>query len=341
MGAAPKQSPDERVAEFQRAFARAEEEVGKVIVGHRDVVRKLLTALFAGGHILIEGVPGLGKTLMVKTASEVLGLSFKRIQFTPDLMPADIIGTQVLTEANGRREFVFKPGPIFAHVVLGDEINRATPKTQSAVLEAMEERQVTVFGETYRLDPPYIVLATQNPIELEGTYPLPEAQMDRFLFKVVIVSPKPEELREIMHRTTGAQMYKIQPNFEAGDAPIKIEELKQLVREVMVSEPVERYVISLITACTPGSPAASPEITQYLRFGPSPRGAQALVLGGKVNALLAGRVSVSYEDIDDTVLPALRHRLLRNFQAEAENVSTEQLLEQVTKRTKRPASSRS
>jgi MoxR-like ATPase len=341
MGAAPKQSPDQRLAEFQRVFARAEEEVGKVIVGHREVVRKLLTALFAGGHILIEGVPGLGKTLMVKTASEVLGLSFKRIQFTPDLMPADIIGTQVLTEANGRREFVFKRGPIFAHMVLGDEINRATPKTQSAVLEAMEERQVTVFGETYRLDPPYIVLATQNPIELEGTYPLPEAQMDRFLFKVVIVSPKPDELREIMHRTTGAQTYKVQPNFDAVEAPIKIEELKQLVREVMVSEPVERYIISIIMACTPNSPGATPEITQYLRFGPSPRGAQALILGGKVNALLAGRVSVSYEDIDDTVLSALRHRLLRNFQAEAENVSTEQLLEQVTKKIKRPATSRS
>jgi MoxR-like ATPase len=342
MGAAPKQSsPDQRVAEFQRAFVRAEEEVGKVIVGHRAVVRKVLSALFAGGHILIEGVPGLGKTLMVKTVSEVLGLSFKRIQFTPDLMPADIIGTQVLTEVNGRREFSFRPGPIFAHVVLGDEINRATPKTQSAVLEAMEERQVTVFGETYRLDPPYIVLATQNPIELEGTYPLPEAQMDRFLFKVVIVSPKPEELREIMNRTTGAQSYKIQPSFTGADAPIKIEELKALVREVMISEPVERYVISLITACTPGSPGATPEITQYLRFGPSPRGAQALILGGKVNALLDGRVSVSYEDIDDTVLSALRHRLLRNFQAEAENISTEQLLEQVTKRIKRPASSRS
>ncbi|HVN27409.1 MAG TPA: AAA family ATPase, partial [Candidatus Binataceae bacterium] len=268
MGAAAKQSPDQRVAEFQRIFARAEAEVGKVIVGHRDVVRKLLTALFAGGHILIEGVPGLGKTLMVKTASEVLGLSFKRIQFTPDLMPADIIGTQVLTEVNGRREFTFKPGPIFAHVVLGDEINRATPKTQSAVLEAMEERQVTVFGETYRLDPPYIVLATQNPIELEGTYPLPEAQMDRFLFKVVIVAPKPEELREIMNRTTGSQTYHVQSNFSPQEAPIKIEELKQLVREVMVSEPVERYIISLITACTPGSPGASPEITQYLRFGP-------------------------------------------------------------------------
>jgi len=340
MGAAPKQSPDQRVAEFQRVFARAEEEVGRVIVGHREVVRKLLTALFAGGHILIEGVPGLGKTLMVKTASEVLGLTFKRIQFTPDLMPADIIGTQVLTEANGHREFVFKPGPIFAHMVLGDEINRATPKTQSAVLEAMEEHQVTVFGETYRLDPPYIVLATQNPIELEGTYPLPEAQMDRFLFKVVIGSPKPDELREIMHRTTGAQTYKVQPNFAPGEAAIKIEELKQLAREVMVSEPVERYIISIITACTPGSPGATPEITQYLRFGPSPRGAQALILGGKVNALLAGRVSVSYEDIDDNVIAALRHRLLRNFQAEAENVSTEQLVEQVTKKIKRPATSR-
>jgi MoxR-like ATPase len=341
MGAAPKQSPDQRVAEFQRVFERAEEDVGRVIVGHREVVRKLLTALFAGGHILIEGVPGLGKTLLVKTVSEVLGLTFKRIQFTPDLMPADIIGTQVLTEANGHREFVFKPGPIFAHMVLGDEINRATPKTQSAVLEAMEEHQVTVFGETYRLDPPYIVLATQNPIELEGTYPLPEAQMDRFLFKVVIGSPKPDELREIMHRTTGAQTYKVQANFAPGDAAIKIEELKQLAREVMVSEPVERYIISLITACTPGSAGAAPEITQYLRFGPSPRGAQALILGGKVNALLAGRVSVSYEDIDDTVIPALRHRLLRNFQAEAENISTEQLLEQVTKRIKRPGASRS
>ncbi len=337
MGAAPKESPDQRVAEFQRVFLRAEEEVGKVIVGHREVVRKLLTALFAGGHILIEGVPGLGKTLMVKTASEVLGLSFKRIQFTPDLMPADIVGTQMLSEVDGRREFVFKPGPIFAHMVLGDEINRATPKTQSAVLEAMEEHQVTVFGETYPLAPPYIVLATQNPIELEGTYPLPEAQMDRFLFKVVIGSPKPDELREIMHRTTGANAYKVQPNFDSVQAPAKIEEMKALVREVMVSEPVERYVITIITACTPGSPAATPEISNYLRFGPSPRGAQALILAGKVNALLAGRVSVSYEDIDDAVFSALRHRLLRNFQAEAENVSTEQLLEQVTKRIKRPA----
>ncbi len=337
MGAAPQQSPDQRVAEFRRVFGRAMNEVERVIVGHKEVVQKVLTALFCGGHVLIEGVPGLGKTLMVKTVSEVLGLSFKRIQFTPDLMPADIVGTQVLTEVNGRREFVFKPGPIFAHVVLGDEINRATPKTQSAVLEAMEERQVTVFGQTYRLDPPYIVLATQNPIELEGTYPLPEAQMDRFLFKVIMGPPKPDELREILNRTTGSTSYKVQSIFDPGSAPKKIEELKALAREVIVSEPVERYIISIITACTPNSQAASPEISQYLRFGPSPRGAQALILAGKVNALLDGRVSVSYEDVDDAVLPALRHRLLRNFQAEAENISAENLLEQVRKRLKRPS----
>ena len=343
MGAAPQQkqasaqpSANDRVADFRRTFARAEAEVGKVIVGHRAVIRKVLTALFAGGHVLIEGVPGLGKTLMVKTAADALGLSFKRIQFTPDLMPSDIVGTQVLTESDGRREFSFKAGPIFAHVVLGDEINRATPKTQSAVLEAMEERQVTVFGTTYRLDPPFFVLATQNPIELEGTYPLPEAQMDRFLFKVVMGSPSPEELREILNRTTGAANYQPQSIFDSGAAPRRIEELKALVREVMVAEPVERYIIAMIGACTPGGPGAMPEVSQYLRFGPSPRGAQSLILCAKVNALLDGRVSVSYDDVGDAVVPALRHRLLRNFQAEAENVSAESILEQAIKRLKRP-----
>ena len=337
MGAAPQQqvSPDRRVADFRETFGRAEAEVGRVIVGHREVVRKVLTALFAGGHVLIEGVPGLGKTLMVKTAAEALGLSFKRIQFTPDLMPSDIVGTQVLTESDGRREFNFKAGPIFAHIVLGDEINRATPKTQSAVLEAMEERQVTVFGTTYPLDPPFFVLATQNPIELEGTYPLPEAQMDRFLFKVVMGSPKPEELREILNRTTGAASYRVQPIFEAGKASGKIEELKQLVREVMVAEPVERYVIAIVGACTPGGPGALPEVSQYLRFGPSPRGAQALILCAKVSALLDGRVSISFDDVNDAIIPALRHRLLRNFQAEAENVSAESILEQTVKRLRR------
>jgi MoxR-like ATPase len=295
----------------------------------------VMTALFAGGHVLIEGVPGLGKTLLVKTTADALGLSFKRIQFTPDLMPSDIVGTQVLTETEGRREFTFKAGPIFAHVVLGDEINRATPKTQSAVLESMEERQVTVFGTTYRLDPPFFVLATQNPIELEGTYPLPEAQMDRFLFKVVIGAPKPDELREILNRTTGAATYQPQSIFDPNTAPRKIEELKVLVREVMVAEPLERYVISIVVACTPNGPGAIPEVSQYLRFGPSPRGAQALLLCAKVNALLEGRVSVSYDDINDAIVPALRHRLLRNFQAEAENITPENILEQALKKLKR------
>ncbi|MBV8054219.1 MAG: AAA family ATPase [Deltaproteobacteria bacterium] len=337
MGAAPNQqiSPVDRVAEFRRSFARAEAEIGKVIVGHREVIRKLLTALLAGGHVLIEGVPGLGKTLLVKTAAETLGLSFKRIQFTPDLMPSDIIGTQVLTETNGQREFNFKAGPIFAHVVLGDEINRATPKTQSAVLEAMEERQVTVFGTTYLLELPFFVLATQNPIELEGTYPLPEAQMDRFLFKVVIGAPKPDELREILNRTTGAATYHPQSIFELRQAPAKIEELKLLVREVMVAEPLERYIISIIGAVTPGGPGTLPEVSQYLRFGPSPRGAQALILCAKVNALLDGRASASYDDVNDAIVPSLRHRLLRNFQAEAENVTSETILEQALKRVKR------
>ncbi|HLW71612.1 MAG TPA: AAA family ATPase [Candidatus Binataceae bacterium] len=338
MGAAAQQQQipaNERVADFRKIFARAEAEVGRVIVGHRDVIRKVLTALFAGGHVLIEGVPGLGKTLMVKASADALGLSFKRVQFTPDLMPSDIVGTQVLTESDGRRDFTFKPGPIFAHVVLGDEINRATPKTQSAVLEAMEERQVTVFGMTYRLDPPFFVLATQNPIELEGTYPLPEAQMDRFLFKVIIGAPKPDELREILNRTTGAVNYQPQSIFDAGAAPRKIEELKTLVREVMVAEPLERYIISLIGATTPGGPGAIPEVSQYLRFGPSPRGAQALILCAKVNALLEGRVSVSYDDVNDAIVPALRHRLLRNFQAEAENITPEAILDQALKRLKR------
>jgi MoxR-like ATPase len=336
MGVAPRMAPAERAAEFREVFRRAEAEVAKVIVGNQIPIRRILSALFCGGHVLIEGVPGLGKTLMVKTISEALGLSFKRIQFTPDLMPSDIVGTQVLVEENGRRDFQFKPGPIFAHIVLGDEINRATPKTQSAVLEAMEERQVTVFGNTYVLSPPFFVLATQNPIELEGTYPLPEAQMDRFLFKVVIAPPRPEELREILSRTTGVALSQVKAIFDPAQAPAHVERLKSLVREVMIAEPLERYVIAIITSCTPNSASAVPEATQYLRFGPSPRGAQALIMGAKVNALLAGRVSVSYEDIEDVVVPALRHRLLRNFQAEAENVSAEAILDQVSKRMKRP-----
>ncbi|MBI2363676.1 MAG: AAA family ATPase [Deltaproteobacteria bacterium] len=285
---------------FQELFHRLESEVSKVIVGHDDVIRKVLIAFFAGGHVLLEGVPGLGKTLLVKSLSRVLGMSFKRIQFTPDLMPSDIVGTQVLAESDGRREFQFKKGPIFAHVVLADEINRATPKTQSAVLEAMEEKQVTVFGESYALESPFMVLATQNPIELEGTYPLPEAQLDRFFFKLLVTPPSPVELKEILQRTTGAESADVS-RVLSDDGSRLIGGMKHLLRQVLIAPPIEDYVVRLVHATQPasnnGSPAESP-VKQYLRFGSSPRGAQSVILGAKGNALAEGRVHVSYEDVE-------------------------------------------
>jgi MoxR-like ATPase len=322
---------------FQVMFRRLEAEVRKIIVGHDDVIRKVLIAFFAGGHVLLEGVPGLGKTLLVKSLSQALGMSFKRIQFTPDLMPSDIVGTEVLTENNGRREFQFKKGPIFAHVVLADEINRATPKTQSAVLEAMEEKQVTVFGESHILESPFMVLATQNPIELEGTYPLPEAQLDRFFFKLLVVSPSPTELREILQRTTGAETSensKVLPD----DGGKMIEAMKQLLRQVLIAPPIEDYVVRLVHATQPQSNhggASSTPVKQYLRFGSSPRGAQSIILGAKGNALAEGRVHVSYEDVEKVIYPALRHRIILNFQAEAENVNADQILVEVIKQVRR------
>jgi MoxR-like ATPase len=323
--------------QFQDLFRRLETEIGKVIVGHQDVIRKVLIAFFGGGHILLEGVPGLGKTLLVKSLSHALGMSFKRIQFTPDLMPSDIVGTQVLAESDGHREFQFKPGPIFAHVVLADEINRATPKTQSAVLEAMEEKQVTVFGETHTLESPFMVLATQNPIELEGTYPLPEAQLDRFFFKLLVASPSPGELREILKRTTGANTGDSKKVLPDNDANL-INELKQLLRQVLIAPPIEDYVVRLVHATQPngqnGGLSNSP-VKQYIRFGSSPRGAQAMILGAKGNALAEGRVHVSYEDVETVVLPALRHRIILNFQAEAENVNPDQILAEVIKQVTR------
>jgi len=319
--------------QFREVFKRLEGEVQKVIVGHDDLIRKVLIAFFAGGHVLLEGVPGLGKTLLVKSLSNALGMSFKRIQFTPDLMPSDIVGTEVLAESDGRREFQFKKGPIFAHVVLADEINRATPKTQSAVLEAMEERQVTVFGESHVLESPFMVLATQNPIELEGTYPLPEAQLDRFFFKLLVTSPSPAELREILKRTTGTESgdaTKVLPD----DRGELVNEMKQLLRQVMIAPPIEDYVVRLVHATQAdgqnGGPAKTP-IKQYIRYGSSPRGAQSVILGAKGNALVEGRVHVSYADIETIIFPALRHRLILNFQAEAENVTTDQLIGEVMK----------
>jgi MoxR-like ATPase len=327
-----------RVERFHAARENILAQVRNVIVGQDEVLDQILTALFVGGHCLITGLPGTAKTLMVRTIAQTLGLVFKRIQFTPDLMPSDITGTDIIEEdpTTGHRRWTFVHGPIFANILLADEVNRTPPKTQSALLEAMQELSCTVRGNNYLLPSPFFVLATQNPIELEGTYPLPEAQMDRFIFKVVMGSPKPDELREILNRTTGTTQSKIQPIFEPVRAPAAIENLKALVREVMVAEPLERYIIGVIGGCTPGGPGAIPEVSQYLRFGPSPRGAQALILCAKVNALLAGRVSVSYDDIDDAIVPCLRHRLLLNFQAEAESVSSESILEQVIKRLKKP-----
>jgi MoxR-like ATPase len=322
---------------FQEVFKRIEAEVRKVIVGHDEVIKQVLIAFFAGGHVLLEGVPGLGKTLLVKSLSHALGISFKRIQFTPDLMPSDIVGTEVLTETNGRREFQFKKGPIFAHVVLADEINRATPKTQSAVLEAMEEKQVTVFGESHTLESPFIVLATQNPIELEGTYPLPEAQLDRFFFKLMVAPPSPAELREILKRTTGTKAgdsAKVLPDDDGG----LINQMQQMLRQVLIAPPIEDYVVRIVHATQPnisnGNTPGSP-VKQYLRFGSSPRGAQAVILGAKGNALADGRIHVSYEDVLKVIYPALRHRIILNFQAEAENVNTDQILAEVVKQVPR------
>lgn len=322
---------------FQEIFSLLDAEVKKIIVGHRDAIRNVLIAFFAGGHVLLEGVPGLGKTLLIKSLSRALGLSFKRIQFTPDLMPSDIIGTQVLAESDGRREFQFKKGPIFAQVVLADEINRATPKTQSAVLEAMEEKQVTVFGETYPLESPFMVLATQNPIELEGTYPLPEAQLDRFFFKLLVSSPSPEDLMEILHRTTGAGLREAAEVIPE-NGPQLITELQNLLRQVLIAPPIEDYVVRLVHATQPAGAkgnALVPEVKEYLRFGSSPRGAQAMILGAKGNALVEGRIHVSYEDIEAMVYPALRHRLILNFQAEAENIGADQILASVLKKVPR------
>lgn len=323
--------------QFHQAFKRFEVEVQKVIVGHDDLIRKVLIAFFAGGHVLLEGVPGLGKTLLVKSLSQALGMSFKRIQFTPDLMPSDIVGTEVLSENSGRREFQFKRGPIFAHVVLADEINRATPKTQSAVLEAMEEKQVTVFGESHMLETPFIVLATQNPIELEGTYPLPEAQLDRFFFKLLVTAPEPAELKEILKRTTGTitgEVSKVLPD----DGGKLVGEMQQLLRQVMVAPPIEDYVVRVVHATQPGAANGAPSkssVKQYIRFGASPRGAQAVILGAKGNALTENRVHVSYEDVERVLYPALRHRLILNFQAEAENITTDQVIGEVLKHVPR------
>src|SRR5256885_1717982 len=300
----------ERAAQFRQRFAALEAEIGKVIVGQPDIVRGVLTCLFVGGHVLLEGVPGLGKTLLVRTLAQALDLKFNRIQFTPDLMPSDIIGTNIISEAaDGKRVFSFQPGPIFAQIVLADEINRATPKTQSALLEAMQEHSITVGGTIHRLQEPFFVMATQNPIEQEGTYPLPEAQLDRFFFKLVVNYSGREEMATILDRTTKNEWP--QPD-KIMDGP-EIRKWQALIREVLVAAPVQDYAIRLVLASHPQGEFATADTNRYLRVGASPRGAQALVLAAKVRALLQGRFNVSFEDIRSMYLPALRHRVLLNF----------------------------
>lgn len=320
------------IAEFNSTFSNIESEVRNVMVGLNDVIRGTLATILAGGHVLLEGVPGLGKTLLVKSIAKALGLTFKRIQFTPDLMPSDITGTQVLAEdEQGRRKFSFKAGPIFSNVVLADEINRATPKTQAALLEAMEEKQITVLGETYKLEEPFFVLATQNPVELEGTYPLPEAQLDRFMVKLMVPSPSAAELKEVLARTTGSITPEIKNVFEDGSGTSSLLALRALVRQVVVADPLQDVVVRIVSALSPGNQYATKTVNKYVRFGPGPRGAQSLMLIAKVIALLDGRINLSFEDIRFALLPTLRHRLILNFQSEADSVGADDILEEIRK----------
>ncbi len=322
------------VAEFKERFERLKAEIAKRVVGYGDVVDEVLTAMFAGGHVLLEGAPGLGKTLMVRTISEATKLSFSRIQFTPDLMPADITGTTVFFEdERGGRTFRFQPGPIFAHLVLADEINRATPKTQSAMLESMQEQAVTVGGEAHRLPGPFWVMATQNPIEMEGTYPLPEAQIDRFFFKVDVKLQGEDEMIGIVDRTTGDDEVDIEPVLTHEE----IDVMQHTVRQVLVAEFVQRYAARLALGTHPDSPHATDLTKQFVRFGASPRGVQTLILAGKVRALLAGRYNVSCQDIRDVAGPALRHRVICNFEGEAEGISTDAVIHKLLEDLSEPA----
>ncbi|MBW2459227.1 MAG: MoxR family ATPase [Deltaproteobacteria bacterium] len=311
---------------FRGRIGELREEIGKVLVGNRETVDGVITCMLAGSHALLEGVPGLGKTLLVRTMADALQLDFSRIQFTPDMMPADILGTTVVEEtADGQRTFQFQKGPVFATILLADEINRATPKTQSALLEAMQEHHVTIGNTTHTLDEPFFVLATQNPIESEGTYPLPEAQLDRFFFKLHVDYPERDELHAILERTTGVDDPKAKPVLGRDD----VLSMQKLVRAVPVSRSVQDYAVRLIQATHPEVAGANDDVKRFVNFGSSPRGAQAVLLAAKIRALFEGRFAASIEDVKANALPALRHRVLLNFEGEAEGVRTDQLLQKI------------
>jgi len=317
---------DRQIEDFRDQFLLVQDEIARVIVGNVEIVSGVMTCLLARGHVLLEGIPGVGKTKLVQTMADVLHLKFSRIQFTPDLMPGDIIGTNIVREdIAGRKSFEFQHGPIFANMVLADEINRATPKTQSALLEAMQENSVSAAGRTHALDQPFFVLATQNPIEMEGTYPLPEAQMDRFFFKLKLDFPDAEQLHLIIDRTTRQSEPAVNRVLEQG----QILQMRETVRAVPVAHPVQEYAINLTLATHPESSRAHEMTKKYGRFGPSPRGTQALILGAKVHALMNDRVYVSCEDVRAVALPALRHRILLNFEAEAERVHADSILARI------------
>ena len=313
------------VDQFQENANRIEAEIGKVIVGQKEVVRHVLVSILAGGHVLLEGVPGLGKTMLIRTLGEALDLKFSRIQFTPDLMPADILGTEILSDEGGHREFRFRSGPLFSNLILADEINRATPKTQSALLEAMQEGSVTVAQQTYKLEEPFFVMATQNPLEMEGTYPLPEAQLDRFFFKINVNLPDATDMVEILDRTTGKETPTAS---KAVDGP-QIVQMRELARAVPIASHVKEYIANLVLATHPADPQASALVKKYVRYGVSPRGGQALVLGAKVTALLSGRYNVAFEDVHAVAPAALRHRLLLNFDGLAEGMRADDIIHEL------------
>jgi MoxR-like ATPase len=311
---------------FRRDYRAVQAEIAKAIVGHTEIVDGVLTCLFVGGHCLLEGVPGLGKTALIRSLSEALSLKFNRIQFTPDLMPADVIGTTIINEdETGRRAFKFIEGPIFSQIVLADEINRATPKTQSALLEAMQEKQVTAGGVIRKLEEPFFVMATQNPLEQEGTYPLPEAQLDRFFYKLLVQYSDRNELRSILDRTTTGYKANLQPVVDGH----KIIQHQNLIRRVVIAPHVQDYAIRCVLATHPQGQFATPMVNQFLRVGASPRAAQAITLGAKVRALLDGRFHVSFQDIKDVAVPAMRHRVILNFEGEAEGITTDMVLEKI------------